>query len=62
MHLKTIERLSREVQVVAKEAGLWQLVILGGDLRENAQSSVHLLVQARTGDYDNEHDITTTSP
>lgn len=54
LHLKTIERLSRAVQVAAKAGDQAEVIILAGDVRERALNSTHLLVQARTGEYDDE--------
>lgn len=51
-HLKTVTEMARAVQVVAKELGQSDLVILGGDIRDRARDAIHLLVQARTGDYE----------
>lgn len=56
-HLKTIQRLSREAQKAAEGGDPLQAVILNGDIRDEALNAVHLLVQARTGEY--EQPITT---
>jgi hypothetical protein len=58
LHLKTIERLSRAVQVAAKAGDQSEVIILAGDVRERSQDAVHLLVQARTGEYELEHNTT----
>lgn len=50
--LKNIQNLSREAQVAAINGDFAQTVILSGDIREEALNAVHLLVQARTGDYE----------
>lgn len=50
-HLKTIGEISRQVQVAAKDGDALAITILAGDIRERSQEAVHLLVQARIGDY-----------
>lgn len=57
-HLKGIIELTREAQVAAKEGDRMMAVILNGDIRERAQDAVHLLIQARVGNYECEHDPT----
>lgn len=52
MHLKTVEKLSREIQAIGKAMEQPQLVIIGGDARAEALSAIDLLRQARTGDYE----------
>lgn len=52
LHLKAISELTRQVQDAATKGDPMQVVILGGDIRERSLNAVHLLVQARTGDYD----------
>lgn len=59
-HLKTVTEMGRVVQVVAKELGQPDLLILGGDIRDRARDAIHLLVQARTGEYDDP--TTSTNP
>lgn len=51
-HLKDMTEMGRAVQMAAKELGQPDLVILGGDIRDRAREAIHLLVQARTGDYE----------
>lgn len=51
-HLKAVTEMGRAVQVAAKELGQPDLAILGGDIRDVARDAIHLLVQARTGDYE----------
>lgn len=43
--------LAREAQMCAVAGDFAQVVILNGDIREKAQRAIHLLVQARTGNY-----------
>lgn len=50
--LKNIQALSREAQVAAKSGDIGQVIILYGDVRDEALHAVHLLVQARTGEYE----------
>ncbi len=52
VHLKNIEQLSRQAQVAARDGDRLTAVILNGDIRAQAQSATHLLVQARTGEYE----------
>jgi hypothetical protein len=49
--LKSIAEISRQVQVAAKNGDALEVTMLAGDIRERTQSAVHLLVQARTGDF-----------
>jgi len=44
-------KLAREAQVKAVAGDFAHVVILNGDIREKAQRAIHLLVQARTGNY-----------
>jgi hypothetical protein len=50
--LKSIAEISRQVQVAAKNGDAMEVAMLAGDIRERTQSAVHLLVQARTGEYE----------
>lgn len=54
MHLRSIEQLSRQAQIAAKNGDRLEAVIINGDIRLRAQSAIHLLVQAKTGEYDQE--------
>lgn len=47
--LQDMGTLARDAQAVA--GNFAQVVILNGDIRERTQKAIHLLVQARTGDY-----------
>lgn len=58
IHLKTIDQLSREAQVAAQQGDRMGAVILNGDIRKRAQDAVHLLVQARTGEYEKDEYVT----
>lgn len=51
LHLKTVERLSREIQAAAKAAGHLEIGMMGGDARSEALNAIDLLRQARTGEY-----------
>ena len=49
--LHDVSKLAREAQVKAVAGDFAHVVILNGDIREKAQRAIHLLVQARTGEY-----------
>lgn len=49
--LQDVGMLAREAQMGAVAGDFAQVVILNGDIRERTQKAIHLLVQARTGDY-----------
>jgi hypothetical protein len=51
LQLKQINEISRQVQMAAKDGDAAQVGMLAGDIRDRALDAVHLLVQARTGDY-----------
>jgi hypothetical protein len=51
MRLKTIERTACRLQHVGKETDQPDLIILGGDIRSEALSGIHALIQARAGEY-----------
>jgi len=49
--LHDMGKLAREAQVKAVAGDFAHVVILNGYIREKAQRAIHLLVQARTGEY-----------
>lgn len=50
--LHDISNLARETQLHAVAGDFSRIVVVSGDIREKAQTAVHLLMQARTGEFD----------
>jgi hypothetical protein len=52
LQLKTIQKLSREAQTAAMNGEAMKAVVINGDIRNEALLAISLLVQARTGEYE----------
>jgi shikimate kinase len=52
LQLKTIQKLSREAQTAAMNGEAMKAVAINGDIRNEALLAISLLVQARTGEYE----------